>query len=287
MRCSHRPATPSRPPTPDAFLLCHARDRGASVDQGIRHHEQHQRQRDRHHGAARRAGQTAVTGFPTNPTAGTAYNFTVSATDAYGNVITGYLGTVNLSSTDSNGSISPAAYTFTGADAGTHSFSATLETAGPQSIKASDTTNSINGTETGITVQPASLAKLVVTGFPTDPTAGTAYNFTVSATDGYGNVITGYLGTVDLSSTDSNASFSAEHLHFRCRRWRNAFLFRHARDRRAPVDQGIGHHECSSGMETGITVQAAAARSFTVTGFPANPTAGTAYNVTVTAHDAL
>ncbi len=41
-----------------------------------------------------------------------------------------------------------------------------------------------------------------------------------------------------------------------------------------------------SGTETGITVQAAAAHSLTVTGFPANPTAGTVYNVTVTAFDA-
>ena len=149
-----------------------------------------------------------VSGFPAGPTAGTQYNFTVSATDSYGNVITGYLGTVNLSSTDANATFSPASYTFTGADAGTHTFSATLETAGLQSIKAIDGTNNLSGSESGITVQHAGLAKLIVSGFPSSPTAGIANNFTVTATDAYGNAITNYLGTVNLSSTDPNASFA-------------------------------------------------------------------------------
>ena len=96
-------------------------------------------------------------------------------------MITGYLGTVTLTSTDPNASLSSTTYTFTAADGGTHTFTATLETAGLQSIKADrchQTTST--GTETGITVKPAALAKLVVSGFPTGPIAGTAYNFTVS-----------------------------------------------------------------------------------------------------------
>ncbi len=227
-----------------------------------------------------------VTGFPTTATAGTAHSFTVSATDAYGNVITGYLGTVALSSTDSNAAFSPTAYTFTAADAGTHSFSAILETAGPQSINASDTTNGASETQTGITVQAAALAKLAVAGFPTSPTAGTAYNFTVSATDAYGNVITGYLGTVALSSTDSNAAFSPTAYTFTA-----ADAGTHSF---SAILETAGPHSINasdttngaSGTQTGIVVQAAGARSFTVTGFPATSTAGTAYSVTVTAYDA-
>ena len=179
----------------------------------------------------------------------------------------------------------PANYTFTAADAGTHTFSVTLETAGTQSITATDSSNSaLNGSETGITVQPAALAKLLVTGFPTNPTAGTAYNFTVSATDAYGNVITGYLGTVNFSSTDSNALFSP-----------TSYTFTSADAGTHPFSatletaglQSIRASDTTnsiSGTETGITVQPAALAKLIVTGFPTNPTAGTAYNFTVSAH---
>ena len=227
-----------------------------------------------------------VSGFPASPTAGTANNFTVTATDAYGNVITGYLGTVNLSSTDSNASFSPASYTFTGADAGTHTFSATLVTAGLQSIKATDATNNVSGTETGVTVQPASFAKLILSGFPASPTAGTAYNFTVRSTDAYGNVVTGYLGTVNLSSTDSNASLSPASYTFTAG---DAGTHTFSATLVTAGIQSITVTDATNNLsdtETAITVQPAAARTFTATGFPTNAVAGTAYNVAVTALDA-
>jgi len=49
---------------------------------------------------------------------------TVTAKDAYGNVATGYLGTVHFTSTDAN-AVLPANYKFTAANAGTHTFSVT------------------------------------------------------------------------------------------------------------------------------------------------------------------
>ena len=227
-----------------------------------------------------------VAGFPLNPTAGTTYNLTVSATDAYGNVVTGYLGTVNLSSTDSNGSFSPTIYTFTAADAGTHSFSANLETAGSRSITASDISNDLSGTETGINLQPAALSRFTLAGYPTSPTAGMAYNFMVSATDAYGNVIAGYLGTLSLSSSDSYASFSPTTYTFAPGDG-GSHSFSATLETAGPESiEASDTTQSLGGTETGITVQAAAARSFVVTGFPATPTAGTAYSVTVTAYDA-
>jgi subtilisin family serine protease len=227
-----------------------------------------------------------VSGFPTSSTAGMAHNFAVTATDLYGNVITGYLGTVDLSSTDPNALLSPTSYIFNSADAGTHSFSATLKTAGLQSITATDTTNNVSGTEASITVQPATLAKLVVSGFPTSTTAGTAQTFTVTATDPYGNAITGYLGTVDLSSTDPNALVSPTSYTFNSADAGTHSFSATLETAGLQSIKAIDTTNNLSGSETGITVQPAPARSFTVTGFPANPVAGTAYNVTVTALDA-
>ena len=78
---------------------------------------------------------------------------TVTAYDAYGNVATGYTGTVALSSSDPQ-AVLPANYTFTTADAGSHGVAVTLDTAGTQSITATDTaTASLTTTETGITVR--------------------------------------------------------------------------------------------------------------------------------------
>jgi len=81
------------------------------------------------------ASSLVVSGFASPSTAGTAGNVTVTAKDAYGNTATGYLGTVSFGSSDSQAAL-PANYAFVAADAGVHSFSATLKTAGSRSLTA-------------------------------------------------------------------------------------------------------------------------------------------------------
>jgi len=151
------------------------------------------------------ASALSVTGFPSPITAGVAGSFTVTARDPFGNIATGYTGTVRFTSSDGKASL-PANYTFTAADAGVHGFSATLKTAGAQSITATDTnTASINGTDAGIAVNPAAAFQFVITA-PTSVTADTRFTLTVKVEDAYGNVVTGYRGTIHFSSTDSTAS---------------------------------------------------------------------------------
>ena len=155
-----------------------------------------------------------VTGFPTTDTAGVASSFTVTAYDSYGNIATGYTGTVAFASADSQAGL-PASYTFTtgtGEDNGVHTFSATLKTAGTQYLTATDTTtSSITGGETGIIVQPAAASSLAVTGLPGSMTSGVTSNVTVTAYDPYGNIATGYTGKVHFTSTDSSAVLPADY----------------------------------------------------------------------------
>lgn len=67
---------------------------------------------------------------------GGTFSFTLSAQDAFGNVITGYSGTVHFAALAiDTRAVLPADYTFTAADAGVHTFSATLFT--PTSATAS------------------------------------------------------------------------------------------------------------------------------------------------------
>jgi N-acetylneuraminic acid mutarotase len=90
-----------------------------------------------------------------NMTAGDTVNFTVTAEDSNGLVLPGYTGTVHLASKDP-AAVLPGDYTFTSADHGTHTFSATLNTAGAQSLSAIDTTTAfVTGELSPILVKPA------------------------------------------------------------------------------------------------------------------------------------
>jgi probable HAF family extracellular repeat protein len=146
----------------------------------------------------------AVTGFPSPITAGNWGNFTVTARDALGNIATGYTGTISLSTTDPQ--VWMQNYTFTQADLGTHTFSVTLYTAGLQSITATDIAlASVTGAQGNILVTPAAASRFAITG-PSSITAGAAFSITVTALDAYGNVATGYAGTVAFRSSDGRAT---------------------------------------------------------------------------------
>ena len=106
------------------------------------------------------AATLTVAGFPTPQTVGVAGNITVTARDSFGNVATGYRGTVHLTSSD-GAAVLPADYTFTALDNGTHTFPVTLNTVGTRSITATDTvTGTIVGSQSGITVNSAVLPGL-------------------------------------------------------------------------------------------------------------------------------
>jgi hypothetical protein len=159
-------------------------------------------------------GATTATRFavsaPTSATAGSAFGVTVTALDAFGNTATGYAGTVRFTSTDAQATL-PADYTFTPADAGTHSFSATLKTAGTHSLTATDTAaGSITGSQSGITVTAAAAAYFTISA-PASVSTGTPFAVTITARDAYGNVATGYRGTVHFASSDRRAVLPSNH----------------------------------------------------------------------------
>jgi hypothetical protein len=150
------------------------------------------------------ASTLSVSGFPSPLTAGSAGSFTVTAVDVYGNTASGYKGTVAFASSDAQASL-PAAYTFTAADHGSHTFSATLKTAGTQSITAKDTAApAVTGTQTRIVVSPTTPARFSVA-TPANATIGTPFSITVTAWDAYSNIATNYTGTVSFMSTDRAA----------------------------------------------------------------------------------
>src|SRR5262249_25412026 len=89
----------------------------------------------------------------------TPFDITVTAFDHFGNIATGYGGTVKLTSTDPTAATLVDSYTFTsgpGQDNGVHTFSGTLKTGGSQTITAADTTSTnpvIAGSSSPITTR--------------------------------------------------------------------------------------------------------------------------------------
>ncbi len=226
-----------------------------------------------------------VAGHLSPSTAGVQRSVTVTARDTYGNVATNYTGAVDVFSSDplatapSNGL--PANVSFT-ASVGT--FNATLKTAGTQSITVTDeVTSSITGSQTGISVTPATASVLVVSGFPATPTAGVAGNVSVTAKDPYGNTVTGYPGTVHFTSTDGLADLPVDSTLTNGTASFLATLKTVGSLSITATDTVSG----ITGVQTGITVSHAAAASFVLSGFPSTVSAGSAQNLTVTAKDAF
>jgi hypothetical protein len=153
----------------------------------------------------------AFTGFPEDDIAGNVENITVIAYGPGGSgVNTGYSGTVAFSSSDPQASL-PAAYTFTPADAGVHTFTIVLKSAGTQSITVADLAGQLTLSQTNINVQPAAASSLRLTISLTNVVAGVPDNMTVTAYDAYSNVATSYAGTLQFTSTDSQAVLPANY----------------------------------------------------------------------------
>jgi hypothetical protein len=82
--------------------------------------------------------RTLVLTAPAGAIKGVPFSFTVTAVDPYGNVATGYGGAVRFSSGDPR-AVLPASYSFRATDNGVHTFSATLNTAGSETLMVTDT----------------------------------------------------------------------------------------------------------------------------------------------------
>jgi len=122
----------------------------------------------------------SVTSATTTPTAGTAFNITVTSLDASGQMVASYSGTVHL--TSSNGlAVQPASGSLA---SGTGTFSVTLGAAGSQTITATD--NTISGTSSELTVSAPVPTPVPLVYQPLTPAAavpgGAGFTLTVNGT---------------------------------------------------------------------------------------------------------
>jgi hypothetical protein len=142
-------------------------------------------------------------------TAGAAFSIRVTARDGFNNTVTGFTGTVNLTTTA--GTISPTSLSFAGTDLGVRTVSVTLTQAGTgKTITAADPATGNTGTSNGFTVNPAALVNFLVEDAPggniPPQTAGASFRIRVTARDAFNNTVTGFTGTLTLSTTAGTIS---------------------------------------------------------------------------------
>jgi len=228
------------------------------------------------------ASDLSLTGTPASLTAGSAGSVTVTAIDGYGNVATTFTGTVTFTSNDPQ-AVLPGNYTFSGGDAGVHAFPSayTLKTAGSRTVTA--TAGGITGTSAGVMVNSALPAATLTATAPTPAAAGTGFSVTVTAKDAYGNIATGYTGTVGLTSTDPQVVVPGPY----------AFVGADNGSHAIPVtlktagSQTVSASDGTLNATTGaVTVNPGPTSTLVLSGTPASVTAGNAGSVTVTARDA-
>ena len=137
--------------------------------------------------------------LPGTAITGSAFNVTVTALDASNNQVGTYSGIVHFTSSDAQ-AVLPGDQTLQN---GAATLSATLKTAGSQTITATDTvTSTITGNSTAITVKGASHFSITA---PASVTASSAFPITVNALTDTNDPVPAYTGTVSFTSTDSQA----------------------------------------------------------------------------------
>ena len=141
---------------------------------------------------------------PANATAGSSFSVGVTARDAFGNVATGYTGTVAFSG-GGTGAQLPGNYTFVPGDAGTKTFTVELRQAGARTVTAADTvTGTITGNDT-VTVDHGTAAQIALSGSTANLTSGASRALTATIEDTWGNTVTSDSSTVVTFAKASGA----------------------------------------------------------------------------------
>jgi hypothetical protein len=142
-----------------------------------------------------------MVGVPGPVGAGISNLFEVSAFDAFGNRATDYTGTVRFTSTDAQ-AVLPPETAYTPVHEGRRFFEVTLRTAGRHTVTVTDGTRTDSLT---LDVRPGLAASVSLSGLPASVTAGTEQAVTVTLRDAWGNLASGYGGTVAFTSSDARA----------------------------------------------------------------------------------
>ncbi len=148
--------------------------------------------------AAYESDSVVTTQPPSSITAGQDFGLTVTVEDGFGDVVTSYNGPVTISLGNNPGGGSLGGTLSVNAVNGVATFSElTLDTAGTGYTILATGNGLTNATTDSFNVTAAAASRLIVTAEPpASVVAGAGVSFTITAEDAYGNVATGFDGSV-------------------------------------------------------------------------------------------
>ncbi len=149
-------------------------------------------------GTATGNGRVGGSTYGITQTAGSSFNVSVYAVDAYFNIVTGATGTITLDSSDPNDSYDASTKTITG---GSAIFDVTLRTVAPgyQTLTATHSGGATAGTDIIPMTFSSTLGMFYFPQTITNKNAGQSFTTSCVAMDPYGNTITNYSGSPTLS----------------------------------------------------------------------------------------
>jgi hypothetical protein len=244
---------------------------------------------------------------PSTQTAGGAFSETLTAVDPYGNTATTYTGSQTIAFTgpaSSPNGKAPAYPTSVSFGAGVGTASITLYDAQTTALAA--TQGGVSGSSASFTVSAATASSLSLAAASTSPTAGEADNLTISALDPSGNTAVSYTGSKALTfggastiggnhATVSNASGSTVNFGSsttitftsgaaKVSGSSNGVVKLYAAEAaKVTVSDGSINNDASP---LAVTVGAGSVSTISVAG-PGTQTAGTPFNLTITAKDSF
>jgi hypothetical protein len=215
--------------------------------------------------------------------AGASLSLVVTVDDAFGNIATGYAVTLHFTTSDTQAAPLLPDYIFMGSDAGQHTFSVVLKTAGKQSITATDTVKAgLTGAQGGIVVTPAAARSLLLTGYPATASAGVAQGFVVSDLGAFNNVVATFADTVHFTSSDAKALLPTDYTFTAADAGVHVFAATLPTSGIHQVRATDTQHASITGVTPLVTVAPAAAKRLVISGYPTTVSANTANNFTVT-----
>jgi len=214
--------------------------------------------------------------IPSPQVAGSPFSITIYAEDAYGNQVTSFVSTANLS--DLTGTISPST---------TSSFSAGSWT-GNVTITKSQTDVTITATQSGksgqsniFNVNPGALASFQIGNISTQA-AGVPFAISVTGLDAYGNIASQFTGTVNISDLTNTISPTISG-NFAAGKWTgNVTITQSRQNNRITVTNTGG---AQTGQSNLFDVLPSSVDHFVIDNISSPKTAGVPFQVTITAKD--
>ncbi len=218
----------------------------------------------------------AISAVSTPQTAGTPFGIVITAQDAYNNTVTGFAGTVTLTTTA--GSISPSTSgSFT---AGVRNENVTVTQTGTARTVSVDDGSGHTGTSNTFDVDPGALHHFAI-GPVSTATAGTPFSISLTAQDLNNNTVTGFTGTVNLTTNAGVISPTVSSAFVGGLLNQSVTVTLAGTGKTIGVDDGSGH----TGTSNTFAVDPGALHHFAIATISSPQFQGIPFNISITAQD--